>query len=475
MYENQNEDENNKKDQDQNQDFENDNNNYYDNNSQDFEPDESNITQDESNNKYNSYNNSRKKKNKSFGVIALVCLGCIIGGTAIGTSFGIANGFINKFLEKAYDAKFNSGSQTKKEFSFENADSTNKNNNNSSGSNSNTNNYTESDAKQDMHSIIDKVSKSVVEINTISSVTDDIFFGFPFQSNYEKKGSGSGIIFHKDNEKIYIVTNCHVIDGANVVNIKIENSEDIPARPLGKNVLSDLAVIYIEKKELDSKNIDINNINIAKFGDSDKIYLGENIIAIGNALGEGNTVTSGIISAKEKKINIDGKELNVIQVDASINPGNSGGALVNLKGEVVGITTAKYARFAVEGMSYCIPSNTAKPIIETIFNQPSKPYLGIYGESITDSISSNYGLPKIGVYVSSVKKDSNADKSGIKTNDIITMVDNKTIHTIEELSNILEQHKIGDKITVHVMRNYNGEYRGLDINVELNEYQEANF
>lgn len=388
----------------------------------------------------------RKNRNKIFGIIALVCLASIFGGSAIGLGFGIGSGLINNFF------KLNSSN---KNFSFSISNDEEK----SEPSPVSTAN------NQDTVSIINEVSKSVVAVNTVSTDTSDIFFGLPIHQS----GSGSGIIFHQDDAKVYIATNYHVINGASSVNVTIENSEAITAKPVGKNFQSDLAVICIDKNDLKSKGIE--NVSIAKFGDSDNIRVGEKIIAIGNALGEGNTVTSGIISAKDKKINVEGKELSVIQIDASINPGNSGGALINTGGEVIGITTAKYAKFTVEGMAYSIASNDVKPVIEDIMNQPNKPYLGITGINLTQEIADNYGLPTIGVFVNSVVENSNAQKYGLRRADIITKFNDKTIYTIEELSRALNQYKIGDTIKLHIIR----EGKGIDLEMKLEEYHDSRF
>ena len=404
---------------------------------------------------------ARHKRNKIFGIILLVCLSSVIIGMTLGVGFGFASRLFDKFMQGT----------TKNNFVFDESQIKNELNQNSAPSN------IFSSESENLQDIIENVSKSVVAINTTTeSINDDIFSRFIFGDGtpYQQKGSGSGIIFYKDNEKIYISTNSHVISGANSVEIIID-SKPIKAKFLGKNVLADLAVIYLEKKDLEENGLNIENINTAKFGDSDNIRIGEKIIAIGNAMGEGNSATEGIISVKNKEITVDGRTLNMIQVDAPINPGNSGGALINTKGEVIGVTTAKYARFTVEGMSYCIPSNTAKSVIENIMQEPNKPYLGIRGIDITDELANNYGLPRIGVIIAYIEKDSVAQKYGLQINDVITMVDGKSVNNIQELSNYLNEHKIGDEIKLHLMRRVSGFYRGIDLNIKLEERENIGF
>ncbi len=390
--------------------------------------------------------NKRRKREKITGIIALVCLASILGGSAIGFGFGFGTGLVNNFLNRYSNNEDNN-------FSF------------TTNEPQKTNEPTTSIDNQDSVSIINNVTKSVVVINTVSTTKSDMFFGFPIQQD----GSGSGIIFYEDDEKVYIVTNCHVVNGADTVSITIENSQAIPAQPVGKNAQSDLAVISVNKKDLASQNI--TNIKVASFGNSDEALVGEKIIAIGNALGEGNSVTSGIISAKDKKISVDGKELNVMQIDASINNGNSGGAVINSSGEVIGITTAKYAKFTVEGIAFCIPANNVKTIVEEIMNSPNKPYLGIMGINITQKIADEYGLPTIGVFVNSVVTNSNAEKYGVREFDVITKFNDKTVYTMEELSNLISKCKINDEIKLHVIRGGNG----LDLKVKLEKFIENKF
>lgn len=399
---------------------------------------------------YSKMVEKRRKREKVIGITAIVCLASILGGSAIGFCFGVGSSLVNKFFSF-------SDNTIEKHFSFS-TDSTE--------DSTETTLAPQEENKNDSVSIINNVAKSVVAINTVSTEVSNEFFGLPIQQN----GSGSGVIFHEDDKNIYIVTNYHVISGAESVKITIENSAELSAKLVGKNFASDIAVISVDKEQL--KNVGVNNVTIASFGDSDKIRIGEKITAIGNALGEGSTVTSGIISAKNKKINVDGKNLSVIQIDASINPGNSGGALIDETGKVIGITTAKYAKFTVEGMAFCIASNDVKPVIEELMNKKDKPYLGITGIDLTQEIADNYGLPNLGIFINSVVKGSNAEKYGLQRGDIITMFNGKTVYTTEDLYKLVKQCKIGDEIELHIIRNGT---QKMNIKIKMDEFHDSHF
>ena len=296
--------------------------------------------------------------------------------------------------------------------------------------------------------VVSSVENSVVNIS-IRAQSATSWFG----QTYESEGSGSGIIYRVDGDTVYIVTNNHVVEDANSVTISITGNEQVNAKLVGKDASSDLAVISVSKADL--TNAGITDVTPAKFGNSSEVHVGESVIPIGNALGQGKTATLGIISADNKEINIDGKTLTVIQTDAAINPGNSGGALVNTSGEVIGINTAKLSSSAVEGIGYAIPISTAQPIIESLITNGTvdKPYLGIQGYTIDENFEMIYGINIPGVFVVSVEENSAAQSAGLQATDIITAIDNKAIADIETLSEEISKHKSGDKITLTILRN----------------------
>lgn len=287
-----------------------------------------------------------------------------------------------------------------------------------------------------------KVSPSVVGIKVTYSY--ELFRGF----STETEGEGSGIIYSEDG---YIVTNYHVIEEAidsetAKVEVALEGSEEwIEAQIIGHDEVTDLAVIKIDKKGLQA----------ADFGKSSDLKVGDIAVAIGNPLGQefAGTVTSGVISALNRKITTDGRTYELIQTDAAINTGNSGGALANSKGEVVGINTVKIVATGVEGIGFAIPSDEALPIIKELIENKkiSRPSIGIGGINVTEDIAKAYNM-QVGVYVSEVMKDSPAEKAGFKSGDIIIKAEGKEIETMDELNNIKYKYKVGDKFKVTVIR-----------------------
>ncbi len=294
-------------------------------------------------------------------------------------------------------------------------------------------------------SIFKEVGDSVVNISTKSS-------GGFFYSELKDLGSGSGIIYKIDNDKVYILTNNHVIQGASYVTISVTGQEQIDAKLVGADPRSDLAVLSVSKEAMNKEGI--KNITVAKFADSDTVEVGDFVFPIGNALGRGKVMTQGMISAHNKQINIDGKNLTVLQTDAAINPGNSGGALINTDGEVVGINTAKLSSSAIEGIGYAIPSNIAKDISNQIINNGyvQRPYFGIIGKTITQNTKHIYGVNIDGVIVVEVEKGSNADKAGIKAGDIIVSFNGKDIKSVDDLSVALNNSKPNDVVSVDIFR-----------------------
>ncbi|WP_317366302.1 trypsin-like peptidase domain-containing protein [uncultured Tyzzerella sp.] len=297
-------------------------------------------------------------------------------------------------------------------------------------------------------SIFKEVGDSVVNISTKSS-------GGFFYSELKDLGSGSGIIYKIDGDKVYILTNNHVIQGASYVTISVTGEEQVEANLVGTDPSSDLAVLSVSKKDM--HNAGIKEVRLAKFADSDSVEVGDFVFPIGNALGRGKTMTQGMISAQNKQINIDGKNLTVIQTDAAINPGNSGGALMNSDGEVVGINTAKLSSSAIEGIGYAIPSNIAIDIADQIINNGyvARPYFGIMGKTITEKAKLIYNLNVNGVIVVEVEKGSNAEKSGIKEGDIITSFNGEKIETVDDLSIALNKCKPNDTVSFEVVREGN--------------------
>ena len=278
-----------------------------------------------------------------------------------------------------------------------------------------------------------------------------------------------------------IATNYHVIEGADSLEVQFVDDSKSRAEVKGTDSNMDLAVIAVQLSDLTTDTR--NAIAIATLGDSDALTLGEPAIAIGNALGYGQSVTTGVISAVNRVIDLseaqDGsKEGTFIQTNAEINPGNSGGALLNIRGEVVGINSNKIGGSTVEGMGYAIPISTARPIIEQLMTEKTRAkveeakrgFLGISGVSVTTDVSQMYGLP-LGVYVASVSEDGGAKAAGVQEGDIITKFDGKEISSMDDLQNRLAYYEAGEAVSITVQRQASGGYQDQEIQVTLGAKQ----
>lgn len=305
-----------------------------------------------------------------------------------------------------------------------------------------------SNANSPIVDIADNVGPSIVAITSKVKVKDW------FDNQYVQEGQGSGVIFQINDENVMVVTNEHVVDGASDVMVTLYDNKQVSASIVGIDSETDLAVIKIHKKDI-PKEI-LNKIVAAKLGNSDKLKVGETAIAMGNPMGYNNTVTVGVISALNREIELPDKKLKLVQTDAAINPGNSGGALVNIKGEVIGINTIKIADTKVEGIGFAIPINAVKPIITELVKNGSisRPYLGILGKDIDKNVSELYELP-MGVFVSDVMEKSAADIAGLEKGDVIIEFEGEKIFAMEQLSKLIKDKKVGDTIKMKIIRNGN--------------------
>ena len=306
---------------------------------------------------------------------------------------------------------------------------------------------TSAEGGADIASIVESVGPSVVSITSTVSYRDF------FNMEQTAQASGSGVIYAVSNDAVDILTNEHVVENASEVMVQLKPDQYFKAEIIGKDKSTDLAIIRITASSIPPDVF--KTVKAAKFGDSDSLRVGEVAIAIGNPLGYNNTVTVGVISAVDREIK-DKNSLKLIQTDAAINPGNSGGALVNSKGEVIGINTIKIASAEVEGIGFAIPSNSAVPIVNELASKGfvSRPYLGIYGMEINTETAEAYDLP-VGIYVRGVIKGSGAEEAGIAPEDVIISLDNVRTETMSQLSELLKQRKVGDIVTVRVVRGGN--------------------
>ncbi len=335
------------------------------------------------------------------------------------------------------------------------------------------------------HSISDiakKCTSSVVALTTKSvSETQDLF-GQSYSST--STGAGSGVIISKNNSELLIATNYHVIQGSSSITVCFNDSKKAvyKASVKGTDAANDLAVVAVKLKDISASIL--KSVTIASIGDSTKTEVGDGVVAIGNALGSGQSITSGVVSALNRKVTT-GKSSNnasgsserttqtLLQTDAAINPGNSGGALFNMKGELIGINTAKYSDTSVEGMGFAIPMSKASSILKKLMNRTSRTtltkgygYLGVNGSDVDSSTSNTYNIPA-GVYVSEVMSGQAADRAGMKQGDIITKFADQSVSSLSELKSILQTYKAGEKVNVTIYRSNNGSYKSQVLSVTL--------
>ena len=325
----------------------------------------------------------------------------------------------------------------------------------------------------DVSDIVSSVMPSIVAITNVSETEYQSFWGGMPQT-YESTSCGSGIIVSQDDNYLYVATNNHVVNGANSLTVTFNDESTVSAEVKGTVPSTDLAVIRVALSSIESDTM--NNIKVATLGDSDSLKVGNSCIAIGNALGYGQSVTVGYISALNRQVSVSDSEsdtsytADLIQTDAAINPGNSGGALINMQGQVIGINSAKIAASEVEGVGYAIPISVAKPIIEDLMNKENlkdseKGYLGISGRTVSDEMAA-YNMPN-GVYVAEVSKNGAADKAGIQKGDIITSINNMEVRSIESLQEKANSYKKGTQVEIILQRSDSGTYKEKKVKVTL--------
>ena len=325
--------------------------------------------------------------------------------------------------------------------------------------------------------IAENVMPAMVSItNTSVQEVQDWFRGGSMQ--YESKSAGSGVIMGENDSELLIVSNNHVVEGATNIAVTFINETSVEGIVKGTDEDNDLAVVAVSLDDIDDDTM--SQIRIASAADSDEVRVGEQVVAIGNALGYGQSVTTGIVSALGREVTVrdtygysDYEEL--IQTDAAINAGNSGGALLNMNGEVIGINSIKASANGVEGMGYAIPTAKALPIIQRLMNRETRekvseddmPYIGITGENVDESVSQLYGLP-VGIYLSEVSEDSPADEAGLRKGMIMTAFDGEKIKTMADLQKMLEYYAAGETVTVTVQKaDENGEIQEQEISLTL--------
>ncbi len=318
-------------------------------------------------------------------------------------------------------------------------------------------------AENVMPSIVSITNKSVQEVRSM-------YYG---SMQYESESAGSGIILGENDEELLVMTNNHVVEGAKELSVGFIDDEVYPATVKGTDQADDLAVIAIKKEDIKKETMD--KIAIADIGDSETLKIGQPVVAIGNALGYGQSVTSGIVSALDRKVSIDNISNDLIQTDAAINPGNSGGALLNLQGQVIGINSAKYASAEVEGMGYAIPISDAMPILEELMNRATRDkveeedrgYLGIANNiDLPQDYADALGIPK-GVYITEVIEDSPAEKAGLLKGDVLKKFDGIAVTDMTNLKDQMQYYKAGETVELLILRSDDGEYKEKTVKVTL--------
>ena len=378
----------------------------------------------------------KSKVGKAVGLVASAAVfGLVAGGVMVGVNT-VANSYISSNVETKDNIVIGNQTDIKSDSESTAAPATNLSN-------------------MDVSTIVDKAMPSVVAIYGKAEITQNSFFG---TQSYEAQSSGSGIIVGKTDTELLVVTNNHVIADTDSLEVEFNDGTKAAASVKGGDSDNDVAVVAIKLSDLSEDTL--SKISIANIGDSNDIKVGQGVVAIGNALGYGQSVTVGYISALNREVKTEGgTSRNLLQTDAAINPGNSGGALINMKGEVIGINSAKYSDTDVEGMGYAIPISAVKDLIaelssketRTVVAVENQGYLGIQGKDIDEEMAKAYDMPQ-GIYVYKVVEGGAAASSDLKAKDIITKFDGQSVRSMESLKNMLTYYESGKTVDLTVQR-----------------------
>lgn len=401
-----------------------------------------------------------KRKSSMAGHVAGVTAAAVLFGTvAGGTMFGV-----NRLAENVAKPVFPQVSQSETIADGADAGSSN-------GSTSGNIASVSPAIQTDVSAIVEKAMPSVVAINNTMLYQTQSWFGQ--NQTYEVPSSGSGIIVGQNDDELLIVTNNHVVEDSKELKVTFINQEAVDAAIKGTDAESDLAIIAVKLSDIPSDTM--SQISVATLGDSDALKVGQGVIAIGNALGYGQSVTVGYVSAMNREVQTDATTTrDLLQTDAAINPGNSGGALLNMRGEVIGINAAKYSSTAVEGMGYAIPISKAQSVMDELMTKKTRVlvdeakqgYLGIQGQNIDETMASTYGMPK-GIYVYKIVEDGAAAGSDLREKDIITKFDGQTVRTMADLKDMLTYYEGGDTVDLTVQSLQDGTYTERTVTITL--------
>ena len=404
-------------------------------------------------------------------VLSAMLFGTVAGGTMVGVN-ALSDQYRSEVLGQASDnigsslLGENEANKEAQSNSVQQMNSSSKNNSSEAGG-----------------SVSEIAKNAMPEVVSITNTIRYQQYGYSIfgqSGEQEAAASGSGVIIGKNDSELLIVTNNHVVEDSTALSVQFVDGKSYDAEIKGTDSNVDLAVIAIPLSSISQDTL--NSLSFAKYGDSDSISVGDQVVAIGNALGYGQSVTTGIISAKDRDISTKGgTESGLLQTDAAINPGNSGGALLNMNGELIGINVAKYSDTTVEGMGYSIPSKKVKEIVEGLskrttrakVSQEEKGYIGIQGKTVDSSISEAYNMPE-GIYIFKLLTGEGIDNSALQEKDIITKFDGQSVASLEELSGLLSRYKAGEKVEVTVQRlSGKGEYEEKTVSVTLGKNSET--
>lgn len=449
---------------------------------------------------YNSNNNNngngkKKKKKRTLIAVVAVCVVLLAGTIGISAAYFSKNkdSLTNVLEDGTLSNNNNSNSNNDNSSDSGNYESIGSTNTQNDANSSSTSGVTVTDVSSvvssAMPSVVAITSKTLVESrNDYSQDIWEYYFGGGNSGNnksnsYEEDAAGSGIIVDQTSTELLIVTNNHVVEGADSLKIQFagtESKDSVDGYIKGTDSTKDVAVVAVKLKDIPSDVL--KNIKKATLGDSDKVNVGEGVIAIGNALGYGQSVTTGIISAKDRKVQLENQAMTLLQTDAAINGGNSGGALLNASGEVIGINVAKYSssgsssNASVEGMGFAIPISSVKDIISdletketrTKVSEDERGYLGISGFDVDEQTSQAYSIPQ-GIQVQSVVKGGPAENAGIAASDVITKFDGQDVSSMASLQSMLEYYKKGEQVKVTIEYRDGREYKTKDVTVTLGD------
>ena len=429
----------------------------------------------------------KKKKGGILKKAALITAGALLFGTVSGATMVGVNVAASRFMGNS--AAASAEAEKKEEISKAQTESQGSGQDNGQGSAQGNGGYQQGQrnngkAVADVSDIVEQAMPTVVAITSTAVYQSNNYgYGWFFRGGpqtYEVPSSGSGIIIGENDKELLIVTNNHVVEDSTSLKVAFIDSEVVDAAIKGTDAETDLAVIAVPLEQI--KDDTKSKIKVARLGNSDELKVGQGVIAIGNALGYGQSVTVGYVSALNREVRVSNTSTReLLQTDAAINPGNSGGALLNMRGEVIGINAAKYSSTEVEGIGYAIPISKAEDIMNQLMNRKTmnpveearRGYLGIQGTSVDEESAAAFGMPR-GVYVYKILEEGAAARSDLREKDIITKVDGQSVRNMTDLQELLACYEMGEQIDLTVQTQKDGEYQERTVTIALKAMPQEN-